>query len=316
MGQETGAQGTHRCETVWTGARLLGTLRDGVFFANLAWASRGAALLGALILCARETLVMFRHRQGCWVFWRLAWLVVGALACTLGNAADNAAQSIQSKPLVVILVPVNGSTYAEGVRVELHAIAQEAGPGVARIEFRVDDHPVATVYANNPDGQPTLDARASWVAVDKRSHLITVEAFRADGSSLGLGDVAVKVTDAPSAQRPGGSAPPTSGGTPSTPIPTLTPAPILPTSTSAVPLTGPIARAAVNGLNVRQGPDTAYPTVGILAQGEAVQIVGRNTDGSWWAVSYAGGTAWVFAALTTTEGNVSQVPLVAAPPRP
>jgi hypothetical protein len=255
---------------------------------------------------------MIRQRQGYWVFWSLAWLTVGALACSLGNAADNAAQSIQSKPLVAILAPVNGSTYAEGVQVELHAVAQEAGPGVARIEFRVDDTPVATVNASNPDGQPTLDARASWVATDKRSHLITVEAFRADGSSLGLSDVAVKVTDAPA----GGSTPPASGGTPSTPIPTLTSAPILPTATSTVPLTGPIARATVGGLNVRQGPDTVFPTVGILAQGEAVQIVGRNADGSWWAVSYAGGTAWVFAALTTTEGDVSQVPLVAAPSPP
>ena len=258
---------------------------------------------------------MIRQRQKYWVFC-LAWLVVGALACTLGNAADNAAPSIETKPLVVILAPVNGSTYAEGVQVELHAIAQEAGPGVARIEFRVDDNPVATVNASSPDGQPTLDARASWVATDKRSHLITVEAFRADGSSLGLSDAAVKVTDAPNAQQPGGSTPPASGGTPSTPIPTLTPAPVLPTSTSSVPLTGPIARATVSGLNVRQGPNTAYPTVGILAQGEAVQIVGRNADGSWWAVSYAGGTAWVFAALTTTEGDVSQVPLVAAPSPP
>jgi hypothetical protein len=266
---------------------------------------------------------MIRHRQGYWMFWSLAWLAVAALACSLGNAADNAAQSIQSKPLVVILAPTTGSTYAEGVRVELHAIAQEAGPGVARIEFRVDDNPVAEVSASNPNGQPTLDARASWVATDKRGHLITVEAFRADGSSLGLSDVTVKVTDAPTAQLPGGSALPVSGngvqapgGTPSTPIPTLTPAPILPTSTSSIPLTGPIARAAVDGLNVRQGPDTAYPTVGILAQGEAVQIVGRNADSTWWAVSYAGGTAWVFTALTTTEGDVSQVPLVAAPSPP
>jgi hypothetical protein len=279
--------------------------------------------MGALVLfCARETLGMIRHRQGYWVFWSLAWLAAAALACSLGNAADNAAQSIQSKPLVVILAPANGSTYAEGVQVELHAIAQDAGPGVARIQFRVDDNSVAEVSASDPNGQPSLDARASWVAADKRSHLITVEAFRADGSSVGLSDVAVKVTDAPTAQLPGGTTLPASaggaqpsGGTPSTPVPTLTPAPILPTSTSSTPLTGPIARA-IGDLNVRQGPATTYPTVGTLAPGEAVQIVGRSADWNWWAIAYSGGAAWVFAGLTTTEGDVSQVPLVAAPPSP
>jgi uncharacterized protein YraI len=69
----------------------------------------------------------------------------------------------------------------------------------------------------------------------------------------------------------------------------------------------------VGSLNVRQGPDTRYPTVGTLPQGEQVQILGRNEDSTWWAVSFGGGTAWVFAELVTVEGDVSQVPVLPAP---
>jgi uncharacterized protein YraI len=64
---------------------------------------------------------------------------------------------------------------------------------------------------------------------------------------------------------------------------------------------------------VRQGPGTNYPTVGSLAQGDTAPIVGRNADSSWLAISFSGGTAWVFAGLITVEGDVSQLPLVAPP---
>ena len=248
-------------------------------------------------------------------------LSTAALACHLENASDNTPQYLETKPLVLLLAPVNGSTYAEGIPVEFHAIAQDAGAGVARVEFRVDDIPVGEVAAANPDGQPSLAARITWVAADKRGHLVTVEAFRADGSSLGLSDVTIKVTDRPTTQfSNGGTAvtPPTdvSGPGPSTPVPTATPDELVasPPLTGAGAAAGPVARAAVAGLNVRQGPGTDYPAVGTLLLTDRVPVVGRSADSSWWAIAYAGGTAWTFAELTIVEGDVSQVPLVAAPP--
>jgi uncharacterized protein YraI len=78
-------------------------------------------------------------------------------------------------------------------------------------------------------------------------------------------------------------------------------------------LSGPVARVNTPSLIVRQGPGTTYPPMGDLAQGEQVLIVGRNADSSWWAVSYADGTGWVFASLVIVEGDASQVPLAAAP---
>ncbi len=258
---------------------------------------------------------MVGHRSPrVWVM--LVVMGLAGVACTLSSAADNTPVDVQTRPLVLLLAPANGSTYAEGVEVFFHAIAQESQTGVVRLEFRVNDTPVGEVAASDPNGQPSLDGMIIWTASGKTGHLVTVEAFRPDGSSMGLSDVTIKVADKPVARLPGGGGE-TPGQDQPTPVPTPTAgdAAAVP-PTNAVPLTGTIAQANVDDLNLRQGPGTDYPSVGTLALGERVQIVGRSADDSWWAVAYGGGTAWVFAALTTTEGDVSQVPLLAAPPAP
>jgi uncharacterized protein YgiM (DUF1202 family) len=250
------------------------------------------------------------------------WLVLASVACNVGSSSnqDQTGEDIQTAPLVLLLAPVNGSTYANGVRVQLHAIAQDSLAGVSRIEFRVDDKAVGEVKADEPDGQPSLEAQIVWKAKGKQGHLITVEGFRADGSSLGLHDVAVNVTDKPSAEAVAGSTPLSpdasdTGTSPATPVPSPTNV----AGTTSGPddmgiLTGPVARVNAASLYVRQGPGTNYPSVGSLAEGDRVQIVGYNAERDWWAVSYGGGTGWVFASLVIVEGDTSQVPLVAAPP--
>jgi hypothetical protein len=249
----------------------------------------------------------------------LTMLALASLACSLGMANnEKSAEEITNQPLVLLVAPVNASVYAEGVDVALHAVVQDSGAGVTRIEFRVDDVPVDEVTAAQAGGQPSLDGIVSWGAAGQSGHLITVEGFRADGSSLGVDDVSVQVVQAPGAQpvQPAAETSPDEAG-PSTEE-TAPPAEQAAPADSAAPPPaggggGPVARVNVGNLNVRQGPGTTYPTVGTLAQGEAPDIVGRNEDSTWWAISFGGGTAWVFSDLVTVEGDVSQVPLVAAP---
>jgi hypothetical protein len=130
----------------------------------------------------------------------LGWLVLcalPALGCTLGRAVQNDAGQIATRPLVLVLAPVNGSVFAEGAQVQLYATALDPGGHAARIEFRIDDVPVGEAAAPVSGGQDALLARTVWTAADKRGHLLTVEAFRADGSSMGLSDVTLQVTDQP-----------------------------------------------------------------------------------------------------------------------
>jgi hypothetical protein len=69
-------------------------------------------------------------------------------------------------------------------------------------------------------------------------------------------------------------------------------------------------------LNVRTGPGTAYPVIVSLAGGTTVDIIGKNSDGSWWLVALpSGDSGWVSAPFTTSS-NTGAVPVVSAPPPP
>lgn len=68
-------------------------------------------------------------------------------------------------------------------------------------------------------------------------------------------------------------------------------------------------------INVRSGPSTLYPTVGVLLSAEIRSAIGRNGD--WILIEYAGvptGTAWVYGPLVTVTGGV--LPIVEPPPTP
>ncbi len=71
-------------------------------------------------------------------------------------------------------------------------------------------------------------------------------------------------------------------------------------------------------VNVRSGPGTDYPTVGVLVGGEQVAAKGRSVAGEWIQVFYpavAEGVAWVYAPLVTLFGT-AQLNIVEPPPTP
>jgi uncharacterized protein YraI len=102
-------------------------------------------------------------------------------------------------------------------------------------------------------------------------------------------------------------------------VPTDTPVPGVPTDTPTLPPDAGPAMVTPSGseaVNCRFGPGTAYLAVGGLAVGSTVPITGKSGDGMWWQIQnpMAIGTfCWVSAAVTHTSGNISAVPVVAAP---
>jgi hypothetical protein len=70
-------------------------------------------------------------------------------------------------------------------------------------------------------------------------------------------------------------------------------------------------------INIRSGPGTDYPKVGVLVAGQTVPAVGRSPGGDWIQIVYPGvpgGRAWVYAFLVgLPTGNV---PIVEPPPTP
>lgn len=113
---------------------------------------------------------------------------------------------------------------------------------------------------------------------------------------------ALRLGDAPPSQteEPTVTIEPTAIPTAIIQIPTTTPQPAQPSLT------------ALNDLNIRSGPGTAYPVLGLLPAGQTAEISGLSQDGAWWQIRLpANGRGWLSANYVTTQ-NVSNVPIVQA----
>jgi TolB protein len=103
--------------------------------------------------------------------------------------------------------------------------------------------------------------------------------------------------------------------------PTIASTPTLlqaPTATPSPSVTQPpnSGRVTAYGLNVRTGPGTAYPIIGGLSRGDTVEVVGKNTAGTWLRIAYSGQEAWIAAAYVDLTGSLAEVLEVSAPPSP
>jgi heat shock protein HslJ len=75
---------------------------------------------------------------------------------------------------------------------------------------------------------------------------------------------------------------------------------------------------APNGVNVRTGPGTNFPSLGVAPFGTEGEIIGRSADGQWWVVAAPqapGGMAWVSADFVAVT-DADDVPIIASPPPP
>ncbi len=91
-------------------------------------------------------------------------------------------------------------------------------------------------------------------------------------------------------------------------LPAPPPEPAVPTGTVV----------GTTALNVRSGPGTNFPVIGVARAGDQGQLVGRSANGRWWAValpSAPGGIGWVSADFVLPT-NAESVPVIASPPTP
>jgi len=86
------------------------------------------------------------------------------------------------------------------------------------------------------------------------------------------------------------------------------------------PATGAPTATATDYVNLRTGPGTNYPVLGVAAPGATSTILGKSQDGQWWVVTVpttltATGQAWVSASYVIVS-NAANVPVIPAPPAP
>ena len=87
---------------------------------------------------------------------------------------------------------------------------------------------------------------------------------------------------------------------------------------ASTPVPGAPSVTANTNVNIRSGPGTQYPIIGVLGLEQTARVVGVSADGTWWAIDFPSGNdgqGWVsgeFVSATNTE----TVPVLEAPPVP
>jgi heat shock protein HslJ len=103
------------------------------------------------------------------------------------------------------------------------------------------------------------------------------------------------------------------------PDPVAAAAKAAPVEVPAAPAQTPSGRVTAQlGVNVRVGPGTQFPIVGIAPLGTEGEIVGKSADGQWWAARVPAAPneqGWVASAYVDAS-NADDVPVLPAPPLP
>ena len=100
-------------------------------------------------------------------------------------------------------------------------------------------------------------------------------------------------------------------------VPSSTPPPssTLPATQTSTP-TVPVASPKDVAVNCRLGPGTAWVAISALNIGQSAQIVGKNSDGSWWYIVdplNSGRNCWVSVSVTNASGNLAPLPVIELP---
>ncbi len=120
------------------------------------------------------------------------------------------------------------------------------------------------------------------------------------------------------------------GGAPPTEVPTgvtdtATPTFTATTIPSETPSPTTVAQACTPTVtantvaNVRSGPGQVYGVIGSIPQGGKANVGGRNYDGTWWYIEFAGGNggfAWIAGSVTSADCIPATLASIAAPPTP
>lgn len=79
------------------------------------------------------------------------------------------------------------------------------------------------------------------------------------------------------------------------------------------PALAAVAATATTDLNVRAGPGTQYPVVGVLGTGSGVAITGCVEASKWCSVAVEGGVGWVYSDYLVADYSGSQIVLTERP---
>lgn len=84
-----------------------------------------------------------------------------------------------------------------------------------------------------------------------------------------------------------------------------------PTASPSVVAAAADAIVATEALNLRTGPGTSYPAIGLLRRGQVLRVVGRDVAGDWlYLGSGTGPWGWAAATGVVVTGGTTGIPVV------
>jgi uncharacterized protein YraI len=245
------------------------------------------------------------------------------LAMMLALSACNGAGSTKA-PTAVITSPTANSEVMAGSEMTIQG--QADGQNIIRVDVVIDSAVQGSVAASNTsEGVDTLPVVITWTTQMVGAHFVQLNVYGKDNKVIAKSDAVIFNTKAPAA-----TATPTAPlATPTQAVvPTVAPTAVVTSATTTTETAGTTGTTSAASLtinndsgyaNIRSGPDTTYDLVGKLNQGESAPIKGRNEDGTWWQIAFAagtGGVGWVRGDLVKANDAATNVPVVAAPPKP
>jgi hypothetical protein len=98
-----------------------------------------------------------------------------------------------------------------------------------------------------------------------------------------------------------------------TPSPSLTPTPTL------TPTPEQLTAFIKKNTNCRLGPKDIYSLIHIFTNGDRVNVLAKNQEGTFWFVQDQDGDGiecWIWTEYAETEGNTENLPIITPPPEP
>jgi uncharacterized protein YraI len=248
---------------------------------------------------------------------KLILILTSAITCLLAiflTACDTAIQDGGGSFSARITQPVDGAHVP--INTELEIQTQVSSPGVVTgVTLEVNGQPAREDLFSNPAFQSGTVFQP-WTPQAPGTYALQVIIRDANGQvasnvvTIFVEEITpppltliVTPTDTPSALTETPTATTTTTPTSTT---TLTPMPDTPQAT------------ANQNANCRKGPGSAYPFVWSFMDGQTAPIVGRNENNTWIVVDRldGNGQCWVWTDLVIIQGNISDLPVVPAPPLP
>ncbi len=229
----------------------------------------------------------------------------------------------QSPPTTTFIFPPNGAQVEVGLPVTVQASATDSR-GVIRLELWADGVPVGQQTSVSAQGESPLLLNLAWTPPVQGSHVLEVRAFNIANQQNAPTLITI---NAVTSAAPTSTATDTVAATPE-PSPSATPTATTPSIIIFTPTSSPTpapsatpqpALQAVSDVNVRGGPGTIYPIIGLLRANDTAVIVGRSPNGAWWQIVFppnTGGLGWVVGIYVRPNQAANDVPVVVGPPPP